>query len=106
MAEERRTRRSGRARWRGRRAGTGARAGDVLVEICMTCGTERISDGAEQPADMQCAKCGGRVFRTFYDVRKRDEVHEDFLAATERDLAPDEAEADVSVDDILDLNNP
>jgi len=81
-------------------------ANKVVVQVCLLCGTERIFDTAPPQPGMRCTKCGGKVFRTFYDVPGQDEAHEDFRAVTERDLAPDDAESDVSVDDVIDLNNP
>ncbi|MBI4544014.1 MAG: hypothetical protein HY703_02325 [Gemmatimonadetes bacterium] len=63
---------------------------------------------AEQspPAELVCVKCGNRVFRSFFDVARPDEVERDFRESTERDLAPNDDEADVTRADILDLNNP
>jgi len=84
----------------------GAGVEKVLVQVCLVCGTERIFDTEPLEPGMRCPKCGGQVFRTFYDVPGQNEAHEDFRAATERDLSPDSAASDVSVDDVIDLNNP
>jgi hypothetical protein len=52
---------------------------------------------------MKCEKCGGTVFRSFYDAIG-DEAADDFRDSTERDLDPDDAEGDVMPGDIMDLN--
>lgn len=84
----------------------GRAADGVLVQICIECGREYLFDREDPPRDLACEKCGNRVFRSFFSVLGPDEVEADFRASTERDLAPDDAETDVTRADILDLNNP
>lgn len=80
-------------------------ADGVLTQVCLECGKEYSFDEVEPPADLVCEKCGNGVFRSFFTVRGYDEVEADFRASTERDLAPDDTEADVTESDVLDLNN-
>lgn len=87
--------------------GRAAPAADgVLIQVCLTCGREYTFDTEPPPPDLECEKCGQRVFRSYFDIAGRDEVIEDHRASTERDVAPDDAESDVTLDDIMDLNNP
>lgn len=80
-------------------------ADGVLTQVCLQCGKEYLFDEMQPPADLVCEKCGNSVFRSFFSVRGYDEVEADFRASTERDLAPDDTEADVTRADVLDLNN-
>lgn len=80
-------------------------ADGVLSQVCIQCGKEYIFDESQPPADLRCEKCGNQVFRSFFTVRGHDEVEADFHASTERDLAPDDTEADVTRSDVMDLNN-
>ncbi len=84
---------------------TGRPAQGVLVQVCEVCGKEYTFDTEQPPADMQCEKCGNRVFRSFFDVAAADDVEEDFRAATERDLATDDPPTDVTAADVRDLDN-
>ncbi len=77
----------------------------VLVQVCEVCGKEYTFDDHQPPANMQCEKCGNRVFRSFFDVASADDVEEDFRSATERDLATDDPATDVTAADIRDLDN-
>ncbi|HEY8484927.1 MAG TPA: hypothetical protein VIL13_09970 [Longimicrobiales bacterium] len=83
----------------------GRPAQGVLVQVCQICGKEYLFDRAEPSPELTCDRCGNRVFRSFFDVAGYDEVEADFRASTERSLAPDDTEADVTGADILDLNN-
>ncbi|MFW6078872.1 MAG: hypothetical protein ACODAE_04580 [Gemmatimonadota bacterium] len=85
---------------------TGRTADGVLVQVCERCGKAYFFDETEPPADLTCEKCGGVVFRSFFDVSEYDEVEDDFRRSTERDLAPNDDESDVTRADVLDLNNP
>lgn len=80
-------------------------ADGVLTQICLRCGKEYLFDDSQPPPDLTCEKCGNQVFRSFFTVRGYDEVEADFQAATERDLAPDDTEADLTRTDVMDLNN-
>jgi DNA-directed RNA polymerase subunit RPC12/RpoP len=83
----------------------GPPADGVLTQVCMECGKEYLFDEAPPPAGLVCEKCGNAVFRSFFTVRRHDDVEADFRASTERDLAPDDTEADVTRVDVMDLNN-
>jgi len=85
---------------------TDALSDGVLVQVCMECGKEYIFDDEPPPENLCCEKCGNKVFRSFFEVRVQDEVEADYRASTERDLAPDDPESDVTRSDLLDLNNP
>ncbi len=84
----------------------GRPADGVLVQVCLECGKEYIFDEKEPPGDMVCEKCGNGVFRSFFSVTGYDEAEADFIRSTERDLAPNDDESDVTRSDIYDLNNP
>lgn len=88
------------------RGQVGRPAGGVLVQVCLECGKEYHFDDREPPADMRCEKCGNQVFRSFFSVLGYDETEADFIRSTERDLAPNDDESDVTRSDVLDLNNP
>jgi DNA-directed RNA polymerase subunit RPC12/RpoP len=83
-------------------------AGDpdgVLLLVCMTCGREYQFERDETPPEgLECEKCGGKVFRRFEDVAVPDEAQADFREATERELATDDPEGDVTRADLHDLN--
>lgn len=85
---------------------TGEPAHGVLVQVCEQCGKEYFFDDEQPPDDLTCEKCGGRVFRSFYDVSRDDEAARDFEESTERDLATDAGPSDVERGDVSDLNNP
>ena len=75
----------------------------MLTLVCEQCGKDYFFEDEPPPADMKCEKCGGTVFRSFYDTIG-DEAADDFRDSTERDLDPDDAEGDVMPGDIMDLN--
>lgn len=77
---------------------------DVLTLVCEQCGKDYFFDTEPPPPGIQCAKCGGTVFRQF-NSNVGDEASDDFRDETERDLDPDDAEGDVLPGDIMDLNN-
>jgi DNA-directed RNA polymerase subunit RPC12/RpoP len=78
----------------------------VLVQVCLECGKEYLFDEHDPPPGMVCEKCGNPVFRSFFTPAEYDEVEADFRASTERDVAVNDPEADVTEVDVLDLNNP
>lgn len=84
---------------------TGPPAEGVLVQVCVECGREYTFDEDEPPDDLVCAKCGGRVFRSFFTPTSPDEVEEDYRSSTERDLATDDSPSDVTASDIRDLDH-
>lgn len=78
--------------------------GEVLTLVCETCGKDYFFEDVQPEPGMVCEKCGGTVFRSFYD-NVGDEAADDFRDSTERDLDPDDAEGDVMPGDVMDLNN-
>lgn len=76
----------------------------VLTLVCENCGKDYFFENEEPAPGMKCEKCGGGVFRSYYD-NVGDEAADDFRDTTERDLDPDDAEGDVLPGDIVDLNN-
>ncbi len=82
------------------------RAEGVLTQVCMNCGNEYFYDQIEPPRDQVCGRCGGQVFRSFFDVTNGDPVEQDFQDTTGRDLATDDPATDVTAGDLYDLNNP
>lgn len=91
---------------REKRGRTGDAADELLVQVCERCGKEYMFSEGEPPSDLTCDKCGNQVFRSFYSPMRYDEVQDDFRRTTERDLAPNDDESDVTRGDIIDLNNP
>jgi len=80
-------------------------AGDVRVLVCLTCGRDQqYEGGSDTPADLQCEKCGGQVFRRFDDAAVPDEVQADFRGETERDLDANDPPGDATRGDLHDLN--
>ncbi len=88
------------------RGRVGRPADGVLVQVCLECGKEYIFDERPPSGDLVCEKCGNGVFRSFFTVTGYDDVEDDFIRSTERDLAPNDDESDVTRSDIIDLNNP
>jgi len=88
------------------RGQVGRPADGVLVQVCLECGKEYIFDERPPSGDLVCEKCGNGVFRSFFSVAGYDDVEADFIRSTERDLAPNDDESDVTRSDIIDLNNP
>ena len=78
--------------------------GEVLTLVCENCGKDYFFEDEPPQPGMRCEKCGGTVFRSFYD-NAGDEAADDFRDSTERDLDPDDAEGDVLPGDVMDLNN-
>ena len=75
----------------------------LLTLVCENCGKDYFFDDEPPPADMKCEKCGGTVFRSFYES-VGDEAADDFRDSTDRDTDPDDPEGDVMPGDIMDLN--
>jgi len=78
----------------------------VLTQVCIECGKEYYYARVEPPAEQVCERCGNRVFRSFFDVTRKDEINEDFEETTGRDLKTDDPATDVAPGDLFDLNNP
>lgn len=77
----------------------------ILTKVCVKCGREYYSSDGEPDPDLACGKCGNTVFREYFTHEADDEASEDFRAATERDLAPDDAEGETLPGDLLDLDD-
>lgn len=77
----------------------------ILLQVCIECGKEYVSERGEPFEDLTCEKCGGQVFRSFDAATTEDEVEADFRAATERDTATDDGPTDVVRGDLEDLGN-
>jgi len=86
-------------------ADAGERKGRVLVQVCLECGQEYYFERKQPPGELVCERCGNAVFRSFTAERLPDEVQQDFMDSTERDLATDDPATDVSLGDLHDLNN-
>ena len=83
--------------------GTAGPVDSMLTLVCENCGKDYFFDDEPPPPGLKCEKCGGTVFRSFYDSIG-DEAADDFRDSTERDLDPDDPEGDVLPGDIMDLN--
>jgi DNA-directed RNA polymerase subunit RPC12/RpoP len=75
----------------------------VLTLVCFKCGTEYHYRDEEPPEELECEKCGNTVFRSFFSPID-DEVAQDFVDSTARELDPDDPETDTAPGDVLDLN--
>lgn len=97
MAQDRQSREAARAEFRENESG-------VLVEICVECGREYTFEDEEPPEELKCEKCGGTVFRAYFEPAQESEAAADFRDSTERDLDPQDAEGDVTEGDLVDLD--
>jgi hypothetical protein len=86
-----------------RRTGDEESEGGVLTLVCFTCGSEYFFGDTPPPEELECEKCGGGVFRSFYSATG-DEVAQDFIDSTAREQTPDDPETDTAPGDILDLD--
>lgn len=77
----------------------------VLVQVCLECGKEYMFDAEPPPDEMECEKCGNRVFRSFFSENPGDEALEDFRDSTDRDTGTTEPSTEVSRGDLHDLGN-
>lgn len=80
-------------------------AGDtgILVQICVECGREYTFEDEPPADDMKCEKCGGSVFRSYYETEEPSEASQDFEDTTGRDMRPDDPEGDTTRGDLVDL---
>lgn len=76
---------------------------DILVQVCIECGTEYIVEPGEAVREEPCEKCGNAVYRPFHAVAGHDEVDQDYRAETERDTAAADGPTDVTSGDLHDL---
>lgn len=81
-------------------------AGDVVLMVCIECGTEYELEAGESAEGLTCEKCGSEVFRRFQDTASPGDAERDFRETTERDLDTDDPEGDATPGDLHDLNNP
>ena len=79
--------------------------GDVLVQVCLSCGKEYMYEEQAPPEDLKCDKCGSTVFRSFYADTREDEAAEDFRDSTERDVGTTDPATEVTRGDLHDLSN-
>ena len=77
--------------------------GGILVQICVECGREYTFEDEPPPDDMKCEKCGGAVFRSYYDTETPSDAEQDFEETTGRDMNPDDPEGDTTTGDLVDL---
>jgi hypothetical protein len=77
----------------------------LLVQVCLECGREYYFDEQPPPEHLQCERCGNSVFRSFHAERTLDDVQQDFVDTTDRDVATDDPATDVTLGDLQDLNN-
>lgn len=75
----------------------------ILVQICVECGREYTFEDEPPPDDMKCEKCGGAVFRSYYDAEQPSEASRDFTETTARDMNPDDPEGETTSGDLVDL---
>jgi len=87
-----------------KQASGGAASEGILVEICVECGREYTFEDEPPPDDLTCEKCGGQVFRSYFESAEASDAERDFRETTERDTDPDDAEGDVTRGDLVDLD--
>ena len=75
----------------------------ILVQICVECGREYTFEDEPPPDDMACEKCGGKVFRSYYETENPSDAQRDFAETTDRDMHPDDPEGDTTSGDLVDL---
>lgn len=87
------------------RGGKGSAPGEsgILVQICVECGREYTFDDEPPPDDLTCDKCGGGVFRSYYEPDEKSEAGLDFEETTGRDMNPDDPEGETTSGDLVDL---
>lgn len=91
-----------------RHASPGETASDgVLLEVCVECGKEYMSEPGEASGLLRCERCGSEVFRSF-DAATREEdadADADFHESTDRDTTPEDGPTEVTRGDLADLGN-
>lgn len=75
----------------------------ILVEICVECGREYTFEDDPPPDDLTCDKCGGQVFRSYWEPYEKSEAGRDFEESTSRDMNPDDPEGETTRGDLVDL---
>ena len=75
----------------------------ILVQICVECGREYTFEDEPPPDDLTCEKCGGTVFRSYYEADEPSEASVDFAETTDRDMDTDDPEGDTTSGDLVDL---
>ncbi len=84
-------------------AGIERNAKEVLVQVCIECGTEYMIEAGQAAREEPCAKCGNSVYRPFRSIAGSDDVVDDFNDSTERDTAAHDGPTDVTSGDLHDL---
>ncbi len=84
-------------------AGSERHVKEILVQVCLECGTEYLIEEGEQAREAPCEKCGNAVYRSFRAKAGADEVDGDFHATTDRDTATEDGPTDVTSGDLRDL---
>lgn len=84
-------------------AGSERHAKEILVQVCIECGTEYIIEEGEPAREAACEKCGNTVYRSFHAIAGSDDVDTDFRDTTERDTATNDGPTDVTSGDLHDL---
>lgn len=84
-------------------AGSERHAKEVLVQVCIECGTEYLIEEGEPQRTDPCEKCGNTVYRSFHAVAGSDQVIDDFNDSTARDTDADGGPTDVTRGDLHDL---
>ena len=84
-------------------AANGRHAKEILLQVCIECGTEYIIEDGEPAREEACGKCGNVVYRSFHAATGSDDVGEDFRETTERDTATDAGPSEVTAGDLRDL---
>lgn len=95
-----------------RRTSRGGPGSDgILLEVCVECGKEYMSEPGESSGRLRCERCGGEVFRSFdaatteAEADTESDAEADFHESTDRDTAPDDGPTEVTRGDLADLGN-
>lgn len=91
-----------------RRASHEAPASDgVLLEVCVECGKEYMSEPGEASGPLRCERCGSEVFRSFDAATREEEADADadFHESTDRETTPEDGPTEITRGDLADLGN-
>ncbi|MGH7577358.1 MAG: hypothetical protein ACREM1_19790 [Longimicrobiales bacterium] len=78
---------------------------EILLEVCVECGKEYMSESRAASGLLRCERCGGEVFRSFDAATNQDEAEADFHESTDRDTTPEDGPTEVTRGDLADLGN-
>ncbi len=76
---------------------------EVLVQVCIECGTEYLIEEGEAQRTEPCTKCGNSVYRPFHSFTGRNDAADDFDDSTGRDTDAVDGPTDVTTGDLHDL---